>query len=522
MDISGRVVGLLCGLLMISGWVRTPGAFIDAAEPPAQSGTGQAVGRPSRQQAQQALRRAVTFFHKQVATEGGYVWIYSADLQYRQGEGLAYDRRIWIQPPGTPTVGLAYLKAYQATGEKIYLDAAREAAEAVVAGQLHSGGWPYSVTFDPNKRKELNFRIGPSAGEPELATPADHPGGWELWRRREAKGNITLLDDNTTQSAIQLLIRVDQALDFQEPKIHEAAEYALRSILAAQYPIGAWSHNYDRFPQRPPDARHYPVKAASYPEEWSKRWTKKFAGCYLLNDRITLDTIRLMLDAFEIYRKREYWESALRGGDFLLRAQMPEPQPAWAQGYNRHMQPVWDRAFEPPAISGLESQDVLETLLLLYRRTGKRRFLDAIPAALVYLRRSQLAGGSLARFYELRTNRPLYFDRKYRITYDRGDLPDHYSFVVNSRLEAIAFEYRQLADEGPKASLPKPTWQELAAAVGRIIQSLDERGAWTEPGVVRDAQGRKVVPPGGVISSQTFAENITILARFLSKAQPEN
>ena len=48
-----------------------------------------------------------------------------------------------------------------------------------------------------------------------------------------------------------------------------------------------------------------------------------------------------------------------------------------AQQYDREMHPVWDRKFEPPAITGLESQDALETLLLLARKTGDRKYLDA-------------------------------------------------------------------------------------------------------------------------------------------------
>src|SRR4029077_9180464 len=104
-----------------------------------------------------------------------------------------------------------------------------------------------------------------------------------------------------------------------------------------------------------------------------------------------------------------YRAAAERGGAFLILAQMPEPQPAWAQQYDRKMHPVWDRKFEPPAITGLESQDALETLLLLHRKTGDRKYLAPIPRALDYLKKSRLPDGRIARFYELKTNRPFYF-----------------------------------------------------------------------------------------------------------------
>jgi len=261
------------------------------------------------------------------------------------------------------------------------------------------------------------------------------------------------------------------------------------------------------------------VKDASYPDSWSRTWTKDFTGCYMLNDRITLDAIRTLLDAHAAYGKAAYREAAVRGGEFLLRARMPNPQPAWAQQYDRHMHPVWDRAFEPPAITGFESQDVLETLLLLHARTGERRFLEAVPESLAYLRRSLLPDGTLARFYELRTNRPLFFTKKYALTYDRGEMPSHYSFVVTSRLEAIARRYQDLVQHGPDGKAAEPPLAELAAGAREAIAAMDERGAWTEPGMVRDVEGHKVVPPDGVIASETFIQRVTALSRYVGRAR---
>src|SRR5687767_14516269 len=76
-----------------------------------------------RQQAIAAMRKAAEFYRHQVASHGGYVYHYSLDLSQRWGEGVATKDQIWIQPPGTPTVGLSYLKAYEATGDQFYLEA---------------------------------------------------------------------------------------------------------------------------------------------------------------------------------------------------------------------------------------------------------------------------------------------------------------------------------------------------------------------------------------------------------------
>lgn len=88
-----------------------------------------ATANSIREQAIDTLRKACLFYRSKVATRGGYVYYYSTDLQQRWGEGIATNSQIWVQPPGTPTVGLAYLRAYEATGDPYYIDAARDAAK---------------------------------------------------------------------------------------------------------------------------------------------------------------------------------------------------------------------------------------------------------------------------------------------------------------------------------------------------------------------------------------------------------
>jgi hypothetical protein len=238
----------------------------------------------------------------------------------------------------------------------------------------------------------------------------------------------------------------------------------------------------------------------------------------MLNDRITQNMIATMLLAYRVHDDKRYLASAERGGKFLLLAQMPDPQPAWAQEYNRDMQPVWDRKFEPPAITGLESQDVMETLLLLHRETGNRDYLEPIPKALAYFKKSLLPDGSLSRFYELKTNKPLYFTRDYRLTYNRDDVPMHYRFSDPSRLSAIETEYRRLLDTKPedlRKVAPPVLSKELIEVTRKVLAAQDAKGAWTEAGSVRDRDGRKVTPREGVVQSQTFIDNVATLIRYL-------
>jgi hypothetical protein len=468
-------------------------------------------------EARQALLKAVRFFHAEVSSHGGYVYSYSGDLTLREGEGKATTSMIWVQPPGTPTVGQAFLDAYEATDHPACLEAARDAADALIQGQLHSGGWHYYIECDPAKRRNYLYRYDNEKhlqNDPTSTSERMSTGGWDVWRKRKYKTNKTTLDDDTTQAALRLLMRIDQILQFKNQRIHEAASYGLASLMGTQYSNGGWSANFDRFPNKSPNPRLYPPKKASYPQSWSRTWPKEFTGCYVTNDDLVANTILTMLTAYDIYDQKRYLAAARKGGDFLLLAQMPDPQPAWAQQYDRNMHPVWDRAFEPPAISGLESQKILEILMLLYRKTANKKYLDALPPAISYFRKSLLTKGRLARFYELKTNRPLYFtrgpDRRHQMTYKCERLANNYAFIIDARLDSIEAEYQRLQSAGPSAPKPQETAQH--GQVRSIIDSMDKRGAWVEHGRLVH---HKIEPESGIIQSRTFANNVKILYEFL-------
>ena len=195
-------------------------------------------------------------------------------------------------------------------------------------------------------------------------TTEDDGEGWHAWRRRRNQGNQTLLDDNTTASAIRFLAHLDQALDPPDPRIGEAVRYALESVLRAQYPNGAWSHNYDRFPAHRPDLDRYPVLPASYPPDRPRTWPKDFTGCYYLNDNLTPDMIRMLSTSARSHQSR-YFEAAERR-DLCCWRRCPTPArlvPAVCR-----MQPVWDNKLSRPR--SWRGRRACETLLLLYRRTA--------------------------------------------------------------------------------------------------------------------------------------------------------
>lgn len=447
------------------------------------------AAEPDRERALAALRKAVVFYRHQASAHGGYVYRYSGDLTLAEGEGKADRDMVWVQPPGTPTVGEAFLDAYEATGEGQYLDAAAAAADALIKGQLQSGGWDYHIVFDAARRKGRGYRLD-----------GDRPA--RRWNR-------STLDDDTTQAATRFLIRLDRILRFKDRPVHDAAQYALHWIVRSQFPCGGWYVNSDRFT----DHTGFEVRKAAFPASWSRTWPKDFQGCYVLNDDTHAEIIDTLLLAHQVYKDPKYLDAAKKGGDFLILAQMPDPQPAWAQQYNRDMAPEWSRKFEPPAISGYESQGAIRVLMTVFDATGDRKYLEPIPRALAYLRKSRLPDGRLARFYELQTNRPLYFTRDYMLTYDGSDVPRHYGFVVSSQLDRLEADYRDRVRNGPRK--PAPKGRPSAAEVGKIIEAMDSRGAWVEKGGVLDAHDLQ--PPSGVIESTTFAKNVSTLSRFVAR-----
>ncbi len=448
------------------------------------------------------LLRAARFFREEVSTEGGYLWSYSDDLALREGEGVADVMTVWVQPPGTPSVGLAFLRAWQVTGERYYLEAALAAGRCLVRGQMRSGGWQYKIHFDEKRRKGYDLRIEPSSSEKKV--------------RRDST-----LDDNTTQEALRFLVLLDEALKFEDIGIHEAAVYGLTALLKVQFPNGAFPQTFQ--PDAVYDIKDCPIKKAEYPPEGAKpTHVSRYQVFYTLNDNLLYDVNRLLLAAREVYTNEIYLAAARRVGDFIKLAQMPEPQPAWAQQYDFEMRPCWARKFEPASVTGGESQSAIRALAKLFIVTGDAAYLEPIPRAVEYLKRSRLDDGRLARFYEMRTNRPLYFTTDYKLTYEDNDLPTHYSFKVPFRVNEKALasmgtmsaddrerEKRKIRQGGYRALVPSAKGS--AKKTRRILKDLDAKGRWVRNLNMRAAKGENVRG----ISCAEFVRNVAELCAYI-------
>lgn len=442
-----------------------------------------------------SMLRAATFFRTKVATHGGYVYFYDSDLEKRWGEGEATVDQIWVQPPGTPTVGLAYVSAYRATQDDFYLDAIRETAHALAFGQLRSGGWTNCIDFDPN-----GDRVHQYVGQP-----------------KRGKNNSSL-DDGQTQSALQFLIEADAVLEFQDETIHAAAQRALDALLAVQFPSGAFPQVWSERTAEVRRSKLQPFRAGNFPDfEWrSEGRIKEYWDLPTLNDDVAVYVFTTLETAHRVYHDARCAAAIVKLGDFLVAAQMPEPQPAWAQQYNWLTQPAWARAFEPPAIASHESQGVIELLMDIAKFTGKKEYLEPIPAALQYLEASIGEDRRLSRYYELQTNRPLYMEREakgYRLTYSDQNLPSHYGWKIEPRITELTQRF-EMTQAGENWVDPEISMQEAAD----VVKNLDSWGRWLSVSDGSRLVGQAKIPVGSsYISSQVFADNLTLLAKTLEQ-----
>ena len=172
----------------------------------------------SRQDILSAMKQASQFYLNKVSKEGGYHYYYAEDLSYGRSEHAEGLTMVENQREATPIVGMTYLEAFDTTKDPFYLEAARATAMALVKGQHCSGGWDYSIEFDPAKRKRYPYRVD------DNCSAVNRPAGAEIWSQP-----YTNLDDNTTQACLRLLMRVDKALISRMPLFTKQLFTRLRS-----------------------------------------------------------------------------------------------------------------------------------------------------------------------------------------------------------------------------------------------------------------------------------------------------
>ncbi|HEX8573176.1 MAG TPA: hypothetical protein VF759_10545, partial [Allosphingosinicella sp.] len=165
----------------------------------------------SRAEIERTMKRATTFMVEKASTNGGYVWSYLPDMSRRWGEIEAKPSMIWVQPPGTATMGHLFLDAYHATGDEYYYQAAERVAAALIAGQHRSGGWNYFIDFGGEASTRHWYEtIGRNA--------------WRMEEFQHYADNATF-DDAGTSEAMQFLLRL--YVEKRDPRWRPALERAI-------------------------------------------------------------------------------------------------------------------------------------------------------------------------------------------------------------------------------------------------------------------------------------------------------
>jgi PelA/Pel-15E family pectate lyase len=333
----------------------------------------------SRAEIERTMHRATAFMVDRVADRGGYVWTYLPDLSRRWGEMEAEPGMIWVQAPGTATMGHIFLDAYHATGDAYYYDAAAGVADALIAGQHRSGGWNYFI-----------HRGGPAAARRWYETVGRN--GWRLEEFQHYSDNATF-DDAGTAESMQLLLRLYMIR--HEARFRRPLDRAIAFVLASQYRNGGW-------PQRFPYDPRYPA----------------YQRDLTFNDDVAKENIRFLIMAGRALARPELFAAARRGMEAFLITQGRGRQAGWGLQYDLRLGVAGARSYEPRAFVTHTSAANVEQLMEFYRLTGDRRFLARIPQALDWLESVRLPDGvgppgrRFPTFVEPGSNRPLYVHRR--------------------------------------------------------------------------------------------------------------
>jgi PelA/Pel-15E family pectate lyase len=438
---------------------------------------GPAVAQ-SRAEIERTMKRATQFMVEKVSTNGGYVWSYLPDMSRRWGEIEAKPSMIWVQPPGSATMGHLFLDVYHATGDEYYYKAAEQVAGALIRGQHRSGGWNYFIDFaGPSSTKHWYGTIGKNA--------------WRMEEFQHYADNSTF-DDLGTSEAAQFLLRI--YLEKQDPRFRPALERAVNFVLNSQYPIGGW-------PQRWPYDPGYPA----------------YQSLITFNDDVIAENVKFLTLVYQHLGDNRALDAIHRGMNVYLLTQQGAPQAGWALQYTLDLKPAAARTYEPNALHTATTAANVEQLMTFYRMTGDTRFLARIPEALDWLESVRLPeprqGRAFPTFVEIGTNRAIYVHRRgsnvvngeYYWDYSPEATLGHYSAFRNVDIPKLRREYEALQRTSPGelaksspllAPDPKPlpryfvsgglTGSDLNAgqrdaSPQDLIRSLNREGWWPTP-----------------------------------------
>lgn len=368
------------------------------------------------------MKTATRFMLDKVSDRGGFVWSYLPDFSRRWGELEAKPGMIWIQPPGTASMGHLMLDAYHATGDEFYYAAATKIAGAIIYAQHDSGGWNYVADFAGERSlKKWYATIGKNA--------------WRLEEFHHHYGNATF-DDGGTAEAAKFLLRL--YLEKSEKRYRQPLYKAIQFVLDSQYPIGGW-------PQRFPPVGHAHGKA-------------DYSSLITFNDDVAAENIDFLLMCYQTLGETQLREPIIRAMNAFIVTQQGQPRPGWALQYTLELEPAGARSYEPRSLHTPTTAENIRQLMKFYRLTGDSKFLARIPEALDWLESlnildaKSLEGRGYPAFIDVETGKAIFTHRRgsnvstgeYYLDETQGNMLAHYKSAADIPVQALRDAYQKV------------------------------------------------------------------------------
>jgi PelA/Pel-15E family pectate lyase len=318
------------------------------------------------------------------------------------------------------------------TSEWYATDEATRIADNVLLYQRANGGWPKNI---------------------DMAAVLTEVEKQELVKNKSLTD--TTIDNGASFTQLVYLARLITAKNIERHRT--AFDRGLDFLLAAQYENGG-------FPQFHPS-------------------TGDYYSHVTFNDGAMIGVLKLFRDVAEKRSDYRFVDEARRaraslgvkkGLECILRIQVvvQGKRTVWAAQYDETtLQPASARTFEPVALSGSESVDVVRFLMDI--REPSPEVVNAVESAIAWFERSKIrgikwtsqpaksksgrperlvvkdpnAGPLWARFYEIQTNRPIFAGRdgvvRYNVMEVEAERRNGYQWYVNSPATLLEKDYPQ-------------------------------------------------------------------------------
>lgn len=246
----------------------------------------------------------------------------------------------------------------------------------------------------------------------------------------------TTFDNSTTWTHIDCLAKVYTSTKIEKYKT--ACVKGIDFILAAQYANGGW-------PQ------YYPLEKNNYSSHITYNDGAMIGVMDVLDNIINKKPFYFFIDDDHLKKIKAAYDKGL---DCILATQIIDNGvlTAWCQQHDEvTLQPAWARAFEPPSICGDESADIV--LFLMAIKNPSQNIITAINASVDWMEKSKIlytkvvridapelvtkfrvsksdrvvvadstAPPIWTRYYELKTNRPLFCNRDSKVVYSLSEV----------------------------------------------------------------------------------------------------